>query len=69
MAEVEKELYKVRPFNICVKCKHFGGLYDRENNICYFWCSKYSDCCERCKRKCKKLKKGLLKLIKESVNG
>ena len=64
-----RELFRLnaRPLYVCQECKHYGGWYDREACATFVWCEKYHDYCGSCKRRCKELRKGLLRLIKEAV--
>ena len=58
---------KARPLYVCEKCRKYSGWNDKEVCATFVWCDKYHDYCGNCKRKCKKLRKGLLRLIKEAV--
>lgn len=58
---------EVKPHEICEKCKHCDSWTEREWCLTFYWCTKYRNYNYRCKRKCLKLKKGLLRQIKNAI--
>lgn len=57
-----------QPHLICEKCKKCDDWVEKELCLHYYYCTKYGDFNYRCKRKCKKLRKGMLKRIKQTIN-
>ena len=62
-----KIMRNAQPHLICEKCRNCDDWDSRELCLHFYYCNKYKDYNYRCKRKCIKLRKGMLKRIKQAL--
>ena len=58
---------ELKPYLICKDCRHEDGWADHELCARFYFCGKYHAFIAKCKKRCRKLRQGLLKQLRENL--